>query len=491
MKIRINIVWLKRDLRTRDHRPFHEAELAGISYLPIFIFEPSMMRLPDLDERHSRFVWQSLTDMQSHLSPFGRRVEVFYGEAVDVFNWLMETYQIEQVLSYQESGILETWKRDKAVRARLQSRGIRWREFRRNGVKRGIRDRSGWDADWAAYVNTPDIENSFSYCENPRIAHPFPLDPPLRQRWEAPDPLMQPGGESMGWRYLHSFLRDRHPSYQLHISKPEKSRTSCGRLSPYIAWGNLSIRQVFRASHLWTDSPLHTRAIQAFRTRIMWHDHFVQKFEQDCSYAFRPINRAYEQLSAGNDPHRLHVWMTGQTGYPLVDASMRAVQATGWINFRMRAMLVSFLTHRLDIDWRLGVHHLARCFLDYEPGIHYPQFQMQAGTTGTNVIRVYNPVKNGLSHDLDGAFVRKWVPEIAMLPDTHIHHPWTVTPMEAAFYGFRPGIDYPEPIISPEDKEKPMVDRLWERRQTPEAKAESKRVVSTMSRPKRGLRKSQ
>jgi deoxyribodipyrimidine photo-lyase len=148
----------------------------------------------------------------------------------------------------------------------------------------------------------------------------------------------------------------------------------------------------------------------------------------------------------GNEEYLL-AWRNGLTGYPFVDACMRYLRATGWLNFRMRAMLVSFAAYDLFLDWRLFADFLAQQFLDYEPGIHYPQIQMQSGTTGINAIRMYDPVKQGYDHDPSGDFVRRWVPELGRIPGKVVHEPWRLSPLEQRECQFEPGGSYPVRII--------------------------------------------
>lgn len=483
MKQDVNIVWLKRDLRTQDHIPLYVAEQVGIPYIILYCFEPSLIARPDSSDRHLQFVHHSIIDMNKHLSEHRRQVTVMHTEASEAFMFLDEQYEIHHVFSYQESGVMDTWNRDIALKKLFVENKIVWQEFQKDNVIRGIKNREGWDKQWYESMAKPVLSNTYTLSALGEITHPYSLSIALSETVSKQHPAHQPAGETIGWRYLRSFTKDRGYNYQKHISKPRQSRLSSGRISPYLAWGNLSIKQAYHHVRFQDNFDAAKKAFTAFLTRLKWHCHFIQKFEVENTYETDCINAGYELLERPLDEQTVTAWKKGLTGYPLVDACMRCVNETGWINFRMRAMVVSLLCHHLDQDWRSGVYHLAKQFLDYDPGIHYPQFQMQAGTTGVNTVRIYNPVKQSQDHDPEGIFIKKWVPELQPVPVAFIHEPWLMSTMDQMFCKVNIGEDYPKPIVDLKESGQIARNKIWNHRKLDAVKEEKKHIIATHIRP--------
>ena len=442
------LLWFKRDLRLADHEALAEA-VAGTSWmLPIHVVEPSLWGADDASAPFLAATARALRELRQELAA-----------------------------------------RDRAVARWCLVRGVAWSQPAQDGVVRALADRDAWTSLRERRLRAPQVAAPAVLPPSPELDLAALEAPPAALRTflaTAPEPENATRHEALA--RLDDFLRGAGSAYRRSLSSPLSAAEGCSRLSTALALGTVSVREVVqavRSRKAGLRDPVGeaaprgmAAALSAFEARLHWRCHFIQKLESQPSMETENLVRSFDGLREDSfDEELFGRWAEGRTGYPMVDACMRQLSATGWINFRMRAMLVSVASFPLWLHWRRPGSHLARRFVDYEPGIHWPQVQMQAGTTGINTLRVYNPVKQARDHDPRGDYVRRWVPELAGVPDSFLFEPSKMPLSLQDRAGCRLGRDYPTPPVDVVRAGLAARDRLLARRATPAAREEAREVL--------------
>ena len=478
----LQVIWLKRDLRLEDHEALSQAVAQGPS-IALVLIETAVWRESRLAAQHYHFALECYEDLHHQLALHGLGLTLMICDrATEAFAWLHAHLGQFNIHSHMETGDEATFARDRAVLAWCRQHDLIWKQYRQFGVIRGLKERKAWVKQWESLMRQPRFEflprkvrpsmlkgreQVLAGLKSSALTDqsPWALDQP-RLNTEALlinlceqslsrscdfselkfpgyralgltallPPNRQVGGICQAQEHLESFLSTRSAAYRGGISSPLRAPQACSRLSVYLSFGCLSMREVVQRTRehinkLEDPANRQAKGLAGFLSRLHWHCHFVQKLETEPAIEWRNMHRGYDGLRETDfSIERFEALKAAKTGWPMVDACVRMLEDCGWLNFRMRAMIVSVAAYPLWLHWREVGLWLAERFLDYEAGIHWSQMQMQSGTTGINTTRVYNPIKQAMEHDPDGLFVRTWLPALRALPDHYLFEPWHAPP---------------------------------------------------------------
>ncbi|SEP13534.1 deoxyribodipyrimidine photo-lyase [Halorientalis persicus] len=429
-------VWHRDDLRVRDNAAL-DAAVADGHPCPIYVVDPQFYRSGMACDARLQFVDESVDDLRRLYRDHGSDLALCHGDPEDV----LDDLPVDRI--YVNRSVTGRYgrERDERLFDRSDVRvfaddGIDWTD-------RG-RDEYDWSEQAEAYFERDPTQPPGRLPDNPIESETSVAAVEREYGVESEKTGVPEGGASAGRERLTAFA-DAIADYPGSISPPAKAERNSSRLSPYLAVGCLTPRQVYRYVH---ENARAGTAREMFTSRLFWNRHYNQKLADWPGWMERAVNPVYTGLFRDrHDPELVAAWKDGRTGYPLVDASMRALRQTGWLNFRMRAMCATFYTYILQCWWKVGADHFYRHLIDADAAINYTQWQSQSALTGVSPVRIYNPRKQVRENDPEGEFVRQYVPELREFPTEHLDQPEKAPLAVQDECDVRIGEDYPRPVV--------------------------------------------
>jgi deoxyribodipyrimidine photo-lyase len=455
------IWWIRRDLRLGDNQALTAAmKSAGEDLgkvIPLFILDPKLLASPFVGERRTAFLFAGLRALDTDLRARGGRLVIRQGRPAEVLAQICHETGAGEVFAERDYSPYAK-QRDDAVAA---TPGFTLRLT--GGVSvhapaEVLKDDGSpytvytpYSRRWRALgeVRRSDILPAPVRIDTPAELASLPL--PDAPTWSDSIPFIP--GETEGRRRLAAFVKGDSPAvygYANHRNRPDLDGTS--QLSPFLRFGMISPRLAVLAAYTALDAAPNAEAAKGadvWLSELIWREFYISilhHFPHVRRGAFRP---EFDAIPWHNDENEFAAWCTGRTGYPIVDAAMRQLTATGWMHNRARMIVASFLVKDLLVDWRWGERWFMQQLLDGDPAANNGGWQWTAGvgTDAAPYFRIFNPVAQGEKFDPAGDFVRRWVPELARVPATHVHQPWTLSRSEQLQADCLIGRDYPAPIV--------------------------------------------
>ncbi|MCS7172030.1 MAG: DNA photolyase family protein [Armatimonadetes bacterium] len=435
----MNLWWIRRDLRLHDNPALHAALQSG-GVIPVFILDP---RLLTLSRRRTSFLIANLRTLDRALRTLGSSLVVRHGDPSQILPRLVEQTGAQAVYAHADvSPFARRQESEVARHVRLQLVG------------------------WPSMVPPPAIRTGRGrgytvyrqfYQRLSSLTLPEPLPPPARlpPHGVVSEPLPEvpppwPPGEEAGFRRLKDFIAG--PIFQYHRERDRIDLEVTSRLSPYLRFGVLSPRVAFHLARQAMDAAHNSESRKGaarWLDELLWREFFAHLLFHYPHSRREPLRQDLQEPEWDNDEQIFRTWCEGQTGYPLIDAAMRELRETGWMHNRARMVVASFLVKNLLLDWRWGEQYFFEHLLDGDPASNSGNWQWVTGigTDRRPYLRIFNPVLQGLRFDPAGAYVRRWIPELARVPAPYVHAPWTLPRDDQIAYRCRVGRDYPRPVV--------------------------------------------